>query len=245
MNLFFPELLSGANNYYRTEEVVHEDAATLSTMSQGRAHDYGILTLDSLQNFNLMINQGVFVQHAETLVFISMPAPDDEHHGEEYALEDYANPIGMVHELRGRLLQNYSSYPRLSNKLYAAFEAVPLEDGIAHAADVVISDVLETDKRHHALEWLKGFCLDATRPEFASSVLRCLGRQNRPGTPAWRTALVEEALTVDNVQIRDAAVQSAESWADQTLRNILESHDEPVSWLRDYIRDVMDDVTWN
>ena len=131
---------------------------------------------------------------------------------------------------------------RLASRLRATFEADPLEDGMDHSAQQIIGAALRSEDGQRVLEWLRDFCLDAAHPSFAASVLRCLGRQERPGTVAWRTEVVRAALAMDDMEIRDAAVQATESWAEESLRNVLYSHSEPESWLRPYIRDVIDDL---
>jgi hypothetical protein len=135
-----------------------------------------------------------------------------------------------------------SGQAALSNKLYTAFDTDSLEDGISHPAEEIIERVLRSSKDQHALEWLRSFSLDVSRPSFASSVLRCLGRQDRPGTVEWRTGLMQAALAVDDVEMRDAAVQVAELWGDPGMRAILKSHSESEPWLQDYIRDVIQDL---
>ncbi len=131
---------------------------------------------------------------------------------------------------------------RLANKLHAAFETQLLEDGMHHKAEDIIEQALQSRKDQHILEWLRAFSLDDTQPVFAASVLRCLGRQEYPGTSSWRSELVRDALALDDVEIRDAAVQATELWGDKDILPVLKSHSEPKSWLRDYICDVIDDL---
>ena len=65
------------------------------------------------------------------------------------------------------------------------------------------------------------------------------------GTRSWRVALVREGLSSDDLEIRDAAAQTADFWADSDtgseIIDILNAHSEPVGWLQDYIRDIIDD----
>lgn len=131
---------------------------------------------------------------------------------------------------------------RLANKLHAAFETQPLEDGMHHQAEDIIEQALQSGEDVRILEWLRAFSLDDTQPSFAASVLRCLGRQEHLGTSSWRSELVRDALALDDVEIRDAAVQAAELWGDRDILPVLKSHSEPESWLRDYICDVIDDL---
>ena len=131
---------------------------------------------------------------------------------------------------------------RLLYTLRAVFEAEPLEDGIDHPAEDVIREALHSTEDQCVLEWLRTFSLDEAHPNLAASVFRCLGRQARPGTDSWRTVLVRSALKMDDPEIRDAAVQAAESWGGQNIRNELILHYEPLPWLRSYVRDVIEDL---
>ena len=130
---------------------------------------------------------------------------------------------------------------RLSSRLWAAFESEPLEDGMYHPAEQIIGEALQSKESELALEWLRELSLDAAHQTFSAEVLRCLARQEHPGSALWRTELVREGLAMDSVEIRDAAVQAAEWWDDRDLRDVLKSHNEPVHWLRNYIREVIED----
>ena len=132
-------------------------------------------------------------------------------------------------------------YERLENRLRIAFEAEPLEDGIDHPAERIIDDALRSVHGRPVLAWFRALSVDVERPGLAASVLRCLGRR-RPGTSAWRVEIVRSALAADDVEMRDAAVQAAESWGDLGMREVLSSHTEAVPWLRAYIEDVVEDL---
>ncbi len=146
----------------------------------------------------------------------------------------------MTHPKYGR--HEDCKQARLANKLHAAFEAEPLEDGMHHKAEDMIGHALQSGEDQHILEWLRAFSLDDTQPVFAASVLRCLGRQEHLGTSSWRSELVRDALALDDVEIRDTAVQAAELWGDREILPVLKSHSEPELWLRDYISDVINDL---
>ena len=111
-----------------------------------------------------------------------------------------------------------------------------------HPADQMIENALRSARDERILEQFRAFCLDIERPSFASSILRCLGRQTDIGNAAWRAGLVRDALALDDIEIRDAAVHAAEFWGGAEIVDTLISHNEPVLWLRDYIRDVVDDL---
>lgn len=131
---------------------------------------------------------------------------------------------------------------RLANRLWTAFAADPLEDGMSHPAEEIIGEALRSMEDKPILDWFRTFSLDAERPSFAASVLRCLGRQTPPGTDSWRTELVRDGLAVDDVEIRDAAVQAAESWGDRNLADVMKAHSETEPWLREYIEDVISNL---
>ena len=132
---------------------------------------------------------------------------------------------------------------RLANRLWMAFAAEPLEDGMSHLAEEIIGEALRSmEDKPVVLDWLRAFSLDAARPSFAASVLRCLGRQTPLGTSSWRADLVRGGLAMDDVEIRDAAVQAAESWGDRSLADVMKAHSESEPWLREYIEDVIGDL---
>ena len=109
-----------------------------------------------------------------------------------------------------------------------------------HPAEKIIGEALQAREDLPVLDWFTAFSLDVAHPGFAASVLRCLGRQTLPGTARWRVGLVREGLSIDNIEIRDAAAQTAESWGG--MRGVLEAHSEFAPWLRRYIRDIIDDL---
>ena len=132
----------------------------------------------------------------------------------------------------------------LRDLLCASFEAEPLEDGIDHPAEDIIGGAIRSTGGDRVFDWLYRACLDAEHPTFSASVLRCLGRQMRPGTELWRTELVRRALTMDDVEIRDAALHAAEFWGGLDMRDMLKIkvQTEPSQWLRNYMQDVIEDL---
>lgn len=130
----------------------------------------------------------------------------------------------------------------LAARLNAVFTATPVEDGIRHPGETVIQEALQAANKEQVLPWLKAFALDANQPHFAASVLQCLSVLQHPGTVAWRVALIREALTMDDVGIRDAAAQAAECWGGAEMLDVLQKHADPVPWLQAYILDVCKDL---
>ncbi len=111
-----------------------------------------------------------------------------------------------------------------------------------HPAEEIIGEALRSAEDERVLDWLRDFCADAAQPSFAASALRCLGRHDYVGTASWRVGLLRDGLAMASVEIRDAAVQAAESWGDSGFIEVLQSHSEPEPWLRQYIFDVVDDL---
>lgn len=126
----------------------------------------------------------------------------------------------------------------LEAKLQSAFDAEPVEDGVIHSAEHIIEQALLSGDSQRVCGWLAQMSTNSERPVFAASVLRCIGRQT-PGTATWRAEVLRESLASRDVEIRDAAVQAAEQWGDSEVKNVLRGHSEAISWLRDYIDDVL------
>lgn len=132
---------------------------------------------------------------------------------------------------------------QLERQLQNAFEHEPLEDGILHAAEDIIREALQSPHRRDVLEWVRSFALDTEDPVFAASTLRCLARVRSLGVPDWRAKLVQAGLMMDNIQMRDAAIQAAETWGDKEMLGVLQAHAESNSWLRSYVEDVISDLS--
>ena len=116
---------------------------------------------------------------------------------------------------------------QLRDLLYASVEAEPIEDGIGHPAEDIIGNAIRSSGSDRVFDWLFRACIDIEHPAFSASVLRCLGRHILPGTGLWRTELVRKALEIDDVEIRDAAVQAAEFWGGPEMRNVLKIKMQP------------------
>lgn len=133
-------------------------------------------------------------------------------------------------------------HDRLDALLSGAYEVEPVEDGIAHPGEHILEDALRTADQQSALGRISELCADPTRPGFAASTLRCLGRLQSPGSSVWRAAVIRAALASPAVELRDAAVQAAESWSDQDLVQVLRSHRETQPWLNRYVKEVIEDL---
>ena len=126
----------------------------------------------------------------------------------------------------------------LEAKLKSAFDADPVEDGVTHSAEHIIEQALLSEDEQRVCGWLAQMSTDSEQPVFAASVLRCIGRQTL-GTATWRAEVLKESLASCDLEIRDAAVHAAEEWDSPEVKSVLRGHSEAVSWLRDYIEDVL------
>lgn len=136
---------------------------------------------------------------------------------------------------------------RLERELLVSFDEDTVEDGMHHPAEDIILDVLKNQDKKKALSWIREFVLDAARPDFAYSILVCLTHQPPLGTAPWRVQLIHDALSSQDIGVRDAAAQAAESWADPDILPILKMQKakEPVSWLQDYMKGIIEDISNN
>lgn len=130
---------------------------------------------------------------------------------------------------------------RLLSMLQTSFDENPIEDGIDHPAEGIIANAIQFNDAELVFDWLKVFSLDAERPSSAASILRCLGRLKCFGEVSWRVDLIRRALTMEDVEIRDAAVQAAECWGGEDILKTLKAHSEPLPWLQEYVSDVIED----
>ena len=131
----------------------------------------------------------------------------------------------------------------LERHLRYSFDRQPFEDGFDHPAENIIQAALQTSDQQVVLEWLRSFALDTEHPVFAATTLRCLGRVENLGTPSWRTEVVRAGLKMDDIEMRDAAMQAAENWGDRELVGVLQAHTESNSLLRRYVEDVIRDLS--
>ena len=88
-------------------------------------------------------------------------------------------------------------------------------------------------------DFLGEYCRNAEYSSYAADALHCLARLTKPATAEWRAQVVREALASADPGVRDSAIQAAESWEDSSLADILRAHEEPESYLREYLQDVL------
>ena len=136
-----------------------------------------------------------------------------------------------------------SEYRRFSRQLIVSLLEEPIEDGVGHPAEELISDVMQEDR---------SFCLDGLsrilielydrRTSLCASVLRCIGRLEKRQAGQWGLQVVDDALNKSDVEVREAAIRALESWGGSDALDLLREYRETESWLSDYVRQVIADL---
>jgi hypothetical protein len=121
--------------------------------------------------------------------------------------------------------------------LFAAIDEEPVEDGVVHRAEATIAAHVE---EFGAAALVEHACGSSTATRSAS-LLRLLSRVSRLDAEQ-RRGIIRRGLASTSVEIRDAAVQAAETWEDAALAELLRHHREPVSWLSEYAKRVVSDL---
>jgi hypothetical protein len=134
------------------------------------------------------------------------------------------------------------SFRQVETQLRAMIEADPIEDGYSHTAEATLKKVIR-DFGYHAGDWLTDMLsTNCWNPSLRAGLLRLLSRQ-KPLTKEWRLRVVQLGLLSPNLELRDAAVQAAESWEDEGVDLLLQKHRESCTWLADYISRVIRDLS--
>ena len=171
---------------------------------------------------------------------VGLPTTEQSEAGE--VRDVYIPAASPLPQPRTSVLEDHNR-ERLFSRLMNSFEEDLLEDGMDHPAEGILAEALNSENQQEVLVWLSHFCRDTERPSFAASVLRCLGRHEQAGSNSWRKDLIRAGMSIDDIEIRDSAVQAAELWEDPGIVDILVAHEEPESWLREYILSVVGDLS--
>ena len=141
------------------------------------------------------------------------------------------------------LIQNpRTEYPSLTERIVEAFKSQPLADGEEHPADGIIAAFLDSDaSARHPCE-LESIILQSQDADLVASTLQCVARFEPPWADNRKANLVRRGLGSDDVSVRDAAVRAAESWLCRDIVIELERHKDSVTWLQEYIDEVIADA---
>jgi hypothetical protein len=154
-----------------------------------------------------------------------------------------STPFAVLVERPGKVSKEEVDGPfrQIENQIRAALEADPIEDGYTHPAESFLEKVIR-DSGDRAGDWLIGILSnDHWSVSLRAGLLRLLSRQ-KPLTQEWRLRVIQLGLSSPSIELRDAAVQAAESWEDAGVMQILQAHREPCTWLADYVSRVIQDL---
>lgn len=130
-----------------------------------------------------------------------------------------------------------ASQARSIAALFAAIDEEPVEDGLVHRAEAAVAAHIQEFGASGLVQHMCG----ASKASRSASLLRLLSRVSRLDAEQ-RRAIVRSGLSSTSVEIRDAAVQAAETWEDVALAELLRHHHEPISWLSEYAKRVAFDL---
>jgi len=125
--------------------------------------------------------------------------------------------------------------------LHSALAQDPVVDGFKHAAEPILERAFtrESEKLGH---WFQKLNTEHPDSSEVADILRLLARF-KPYSAEWRQQIVKVALGSRSPDVRDAAIQAVESWAEPKLTDLLRLHTETAPWLVEYAAQVVRDLT--
>lgn len=160
------------------------------------------------------------------------------------AVKERFNAATQPHDYERELLKQEQD--KFTRTLLGSFEQEPLEDGYRHPAEDLMKDALIRHKST-AEDWIQDVFLNniKNRPTVSAGILRCIGRLNRELTRTLGLVMVFAGLLFPDIELREAAILTLETWGDneslKTLQGYVELEKEP--WLKKYIKQVITDLS--
>jgi hypothetical protein len=148
-----------------------------------------------------------------------------------------AGGFAINERAEGSASNEFSTYVR---NLYRTLQQEPVIDGFNHPGQPILVKVFE-NYPNAAAQWIQDHIARPSRPSTAADVLKLLCRF-KPHTPVWRRDIVAAALESTSVEVRDAAIQAVESWAEPELLALLRVHSDTGPWLADYAAQIIRDI---
>jgi hypothetical protein len=124
--------------------------------------------------------------------------------------------------------------------LYLTLQQEPVLDGFNHPGQPILIKIFESYPGA-ASEWMLDHITKLSYPSRTADIIRLLCRF-RPRTSAWRSQIVAAALRSSSVEVRDAAIQAVESWAEPELVSLLRKHSDTAQWLAEYAAQIIRDI---
>jgi hypothetical protein len=129
---------------------------------------------------------------------------------------------------------------RVARDVYNTLQQEPLRDGFYHPAESILVQAFAVQPKA-AADWFCKYLSQRPTSSTSAEILRLLSRFT-PYTPEWRRNIVEVALLSTSAEVRDAAMQAVESWADPALVSVLRAHSESERWLAKYAEQIVRDL---
>jgi hypothetical protein len=126
-------------------------------------------------------------------------------------------------------------------------EREPVEDGVAHTAEVIIQTTLARFPQQ-APGWIHNLfdeMLAQGKLSYTSGLLQCIGRVRSYAIKEVGKALVVGGLRQESIEIREAAISVIEQWSGEEMIAILRGHKDPTPWLAEYAEQVIQDLSEN
>lgn len=128
-------------------------------------------------------------------------------------------------------------------KLLNALFEEPIEDGYSHIGEEIIERAININSKDAPI-WIQSlFCENINNSYLAIGLLRCVGRLEHKKVYPWGDMMVIGGLNNSNDEVREAAIRAIENWEDKNLVKLLAEHEEKVSWLAEYIGQVIYDLS--
>ncbi len=121
----------------------------------------------------------------------------------------------------------------------------PVEDGISHAIERVMQELLRKSSRVGS-DWINTSfqrLIEEKKEAAAAGLLQCIGRIKSNALNDIVSGLVSQGLAHSSAQVREAAISVVEQIGDTDLTSLLRSHSDPVPWLNRYAEQVLRDLT--
>lgn len=116
----------------------------------------------------------------------------------------------------------------------------PVEDGISHISEQLILKAFEINNSE-VLSAIRLLVFDENNNSIKCNILKTIGRIDIGGL-LWKKNVIQSALSSNDVNIRDAAIQLVENWQRNELAELLRNHREETIWLRQYADMVVEEI---
>ena len=129
-------------------------------------------------------------------------------------------------------------------QLSCELELEPVEDGISHAIERVMLELLTRSSRIGS-DWISTSfqrLLEERKEAAAAGLLQCIGRIKSEALRDIVGSLVSQGLAHSSAQVREAAITVVEQIGDRDLTSLLRRHSDSVPWLNLYAERVLRDL---